>query len=260
MSRQMVVHVGMDVHRDRIVWCAVSEEGEVVSQGRIATTVKEVVELVRDWQGWLDVARVYYEAGPCGYWLYRVLVEEGLECMVVAPGLTPRRASKRVKTDRTDALELAVLGMRGLLTAVRTPTEQEEDLRELLRVAVVARREVAECKTRITHFLNRRGIVYRRGKRWTRRHRRWLREIELPPTGQIALEGMIEELEWKEARQGRLEAQLRGQVSEGPWEGLIERLQVIRGVGWWTAVTIALEVWRRGGICQLGRVGAGRAL
>jgi hypothetical protein len=31
-----------------------------------------------------------YEAGPCGYWLYRYLSKTGDDCWVVAPSLIPK--------------------------------------------------------------------------------------------------------------------------------------------------------------------------
>jgi transposase len=49
-----------------------------------------------------------YEAGPCGYTLHRYLTGKGLDCHVVAPSLLPKRPGDRVKTDRRDAVELAV--------------------------------------------------------------------------------------------------------------------------------------------------------
>ena len=57
-----------------------------------------------------------YEAGPCGYWLYRYLTRRGLSCPVVAPSLIPRKAGDRVKTDRRDAVTLARLLRSGDLT------------------------------------------------------------------------------------------------------------------------------------------------
>src|SRR6476620_1577186 len=48
-----------------------------------------------------------YEAGPCGYGLYRLLTGYGHECVVIAPSLIPMKAGDRVKTDRRDALMLA---------------------------------------------------------------------------------------------------------------------------------------------------------
>ena len=56
-----------------------------------------------------------YEAGPCGFWLYRRLRSQGLRCRVVSPSMTPRRSGDRVKTDRRDALMLARLARAGEL-------------------------------------------------------------------------------------------------------------------------------------------------
>jgi len=48
--------------------------------------------------------RVCYEAGPCGYAVYRDLVKMGIACEVIAPTLIPTKAGDRVKTDQRDAL------------------------------------------------------------------------------------------------------------------------------------------------------------
>ena len=48
-----------------------------------------------------------YEAGPCGYALYRYLTKTGFDCQVVAPSLIPKKPGDRVKTDRRDAQDIA---------------------------------------------------------------------------------------------------------------------------------------------------------
>jgi transposase len=50
-----------------------------------------------------------YEAGRCGYGIYRQLRALGLDCQVVASSLIPRKAGDGVKTDRRDAMSLARL-------------------------------------------------------------------------------------------------------------------------------------------------------
>ena len=77
-----------------------------------------------------------YEAGPCGFDLQRALVAHDVPCDVIAPSLIPRRPGDRVKTDRRDAGQLAVLYRAGALTAIHIPTEQEEAARDLLRPIV----------------------------------------------------------------------------------------------------------------------------
>ena len=57
----------------------------------------------------------------------------GFDCLVVAPGLIPRKAGDRVKTDRRDAQKLASYLEAGLLTEVLPPTPEDEARRELWR-------------------------------------------------------------------------------------------------------------------------------
>ena len=52
------------------------------------------------------LVRCYYEAGPCGFELYRFLQAREIPCEVIAPGLIPRRPGDRVKTDRRDAAQV----------------------------------------------------------------------------------------------------------------------------------------------------------
>jgi transposase len=67
-----------------------------------------------------------YEAGPCGYVLYRHLTRLGAHCVVVAPSLIPTKPGERVKTDRRDATKLARLLRSGDLTPVWVPDEEHE--------------------------------------------------------------------------------------------------------------------------------------
>jgi transposase len=71
---------------------------------------------------WLSV-RCCYEAGPTGFGLYRHLVEPGIDCAVVAPGLVSQRPGDRVKTDPRDARKLARLLAGGLLEPIHVPSD-----------------------------------------------------------------------------------------------------------------------------------------
>ncbi len=57
--------------------------------------------------------RVVYEAGPCGYAIYRRLSAKKIDCTVIAPSQTPKKSGDRVKTDRRDAISLARLHRAG---------------------------------------------------------------------------------------------------------------------------------------------------
>jgi transposase len=48
-----------------------------------------------------------YEAGGCGYNIYRQLTTLGHSCTVAATSLIPRKPGERIKTDRRDSQKLA---------------------------------------------------------------------------------------------------------------------------------------------------------
>jgi transposase len=83
----------------------------------------------------------YYEAGPCGYGLHRLLTGLGHDCVVVAPSLAPMKAGDRVKTDRRDALMLAKLHRAGELTPISIPDAAHEAMRDLVRARATAVRD-----------------------------------------------------------------------------------------------------------------------
>ncbi len=73
--------------------------GDVELLGKIGTTQADIDRLCKRLQSKARHIGIVYEAGPCGYGLYRQLAGKGFECMVVcAPSLIPRKPGERVKT------------------------------------------------------------------------------------------------------------------------------------------------------------------
>ena len=103
---------------------AVAWPGREVPQyrGILANRTSSLQLLIRTLQGPdAEAMSFVYEAGPCGYGVYREITETGLDCQVVAPGLIPRKPGDRVKTGRRDAVDLARLHRSGELTPVWMP-------------------------------------------------------------------------------------------------------------------------------------------
>ena len=82
---------------------------DVVYVGQIGTRESDIDTLLRRLHSHASRLVVAYEAGPCGYGLYRRLSEKGVSCLVVAPSLIPKKPGERGKTDRRDAAQLARL-------------------------------------------------------------------------------------------------------------------------------------------------------
>ena len=127
--------IGLDVHKDTIAVADAAEDRgtEVVSLGMIGTRQYDVDKLIRELEANGATLMFAYEAGPCGYWLYRYLTRRGLSCAVVAPSLIPRKPGDRVKTDRRDAATLARLLRSGDLSSIYVPTVDDEAIRDLSR-------------------------------------------------------------------------------------------------------------------------------
>jgi transposase len=120
--------VGLGVHVATIAVAVVRADGAAQELGVIPNTPGAVAKRLRK-LGPPETLSVCYEAGPCGYGIYRQLTALGMRCTVVAPSLIPIQPGDRVTTDRRDAAKLARLLRSGDLTPVAVPTPEQEALR-----------------------------------------------------------------------------------------------------------------------------------
>jgi len=246
MNEHTTIFVGLDVHKDSID-VAIAEQGrdgEVRHYGTVGGDLASVDKVVRRLRSRRGIElRVAYEAGPCGYEIYRHLVAQGVECTVVAPSLVPKRSGDRVKTDRRDALSLARLHRAGELTAVYVPHAEDEAMRDLVRARDDAKRAERQAKQRLGSFLLRHGVRFTGRKAWTRAHRRWLADQRFAhPAQQITFQEYVHAVAECEQRVARLTEQIRLLLPDWRLAPVVEAFQAMRGVSLIVAVTMAAEV------------------
>jgi transposase len=185
-----------------------------------------------------------YEAGPCGFELQRALVAHHYPCDVIAPSLIPRRPGDRIKTDRRDARQLAILYRAGALTAIHIPTEQEEAARDLLRCREDIQVDLLRARHRLSKFLLRHGRRFT-GTRtaWTTRHRQWLdaQHWPLPALAQTH-RAYVRAVDDALARLHTVDTDLQALLTLEPLRSRVERLRCFRGIDDLTALTIAAEL------------------
>jgi transposase len=245
MNQSSTLYVGMDVHKDSIAVAYVAKEhgAEVVYLGTIGTRHCDLDKLIRNMQSKATQLIFVYEAGPCGYWLYRYLCKKGYECWVVAPSLIPKKAGDRVKTDRRNAVQLARLMRSGDLTPVYVPKEEDEAIRDLTRAREDALRDLKAAKFRLKAFLLRHDIRYTGQANWGPAHLRWLAEAVChTPAQQIVFQEYVRAVNEHTERLQRLEQELHEQVKAWRLHPVVEALQALRGVQFTVAVTTVAEL------------------
>ena len=238
-------YVGLDVHKDMIaVAVALPGREEPVYRGEIKNQRKSLLRLIRALSPNGELVSFCYEAGSCGYGVYREVIETGHHCAVVAPSLIPRRSGERVKTDRRDALMLARLHRAGELRAVWVADEEQEAMRDLTRAREDLKGIELKARQRLGAFLLRHGRVYREGKsRWTQRHFRWLEEQKFDSAvQQVVFQEYVDTVLEARRRVAGLEEQMRAGVQEWSLRPVVEGLMALHGVEWVTAMTVLVEV------------------
>lgn len=236
------IFVGLDVHKDNIVACWVSADGEDEKDRRFPNDPKEIGRFFKRLKEEADL-RVCYEAGPCGYEVRRQLGKMEIPCDVIAPALIPRKPGERIKTDKRDARKLARLYRAGELTAIHVPTEAEEFVRDLVRCREDTVEDVQRQRQRLLKFLVRHGRVWRETSNWSQRHWAWLRAQRFEnASAQRTMEEYLAQLDFTCDRLTKLETEIERVADERPWREIVSRLRCLRGIGTLTALALVVEV------------------
>ncbi len=237
--------VGLDVHKNSIQIVTAETDGamEVRHFGRIGGTMDALDRAIRKLASKGSPLRFVYEAGPCGYEIYRHLTGKGFSCQVVAPSKTPKKSGERIKNDRRDAETLGRLERAGELTAIYVPREDDEAMRDLLRAREDAGQALKTARHQLNAFLLRYGKRYPGKKSWTPSHRRWLSDVTLPhPSQQIVLEEYIRTVTAGTERMIRLTEQIMKLLPEWRLFPVVKALQALRGVAPIVAATTRAEI------------------
>jgi transposase len=243
MENDSTLYVGLDVHKDSITVAYAIGMGDVELLGKIGTTQIEIDRLCKRLQSKARHVRVVYEAGPCGYGLYRRLIAKGFDCMVCAPSLIPRKPGDRVKTDRRDAIKLVRSLRAGDLSAVHVPTVEDEAFRDLARAWSSARDDLKQARQRLKSFLLSHGVQYSGRANWGPAHRRWLSTVSFSSAWQkLAFNEHRRTIEDRLAQCERLEVALREAVTGWRFYPVVLALQAMRGIQFVSAVGLVSEV------------------
>ncbi len=240
-----VKFIGMDVHKKTIT-VAIIDEGRQKQPRIYGTIVNQREALDKFCRKMVSTAarlHFVYEAGPCGYGIYRHLTEKGFDCMVAAPSMIPKKSGDRIKNDRRDATMLARLHRAGELTAGYGPDGQDEAMRDLTRAREDAVMATRKSKQRLNAFLLRNGLTFAGRTKWSKAFFNWLCDIAMPYAAQqVALQEYIDTVHENLNRVNRLTDQIRQLVAGWRLAPMVSALQAARGVSLIVAVTVLAEL------------------
>lgn len=142
-----MLYTGIDLHKESLTIACLDEKGTVLW---IKTLSTKCINKIRDIFSSLDHPyAVAIEAVGFYHWLWDLLADAPAEKVLADPReVRARKAIKRAKTDRKDAVLLAELLRRGELPSVYVPTPEERALREICRHRHSLSRNLASCKNR----------------------------------------------------------------------------------------------------------------
>lgn len=254
---QNTSYVGLDVHKASISATVAEEgrEGAVTFIGVIPNTAPALTKLAKRLARDGRRLEFCYEAGCCGYVIYRHLTALGHGCTVVATSLIPQKPGQRIKTDRRDSEKLAILHRSGNLTRVWVPDESHEAMRDLTRARMDASMQLMRARQQLLAFLLRHGRSYETGKHWTQRHRSWLAGQTFDqPAHRLVFQDYLEAVWTAQDRRDQLIERITAMTSVWSMGPLVEALRGLRGLDFVSAATFVAAVG------DLGRFATARQL
>jgi len=247
MSKHNIVFIGMDTHKSFIEVAYIEDVRGVkpIHLGKIPSTKQAVKKLVRQFESKYPHATLHfvYEAGPCGYWIYRLITSLGHCCYVIAPSLIPKKPGDKIKTDKRDAMNLAKLLKSEDLTAIYVPEPEDEAVRDLSRARETAMKDLKDGKYQLKALLLRNNVTAKVKDNWSKQHLRWLTELILPhPAQQIVVQEYIQTITERMNRLKRLDNELEHHVKNWRYYPVVKAIQAMRGVRLLVATGVVAEL------------------
>jgi transposase len=247
MNKHSILFIGLDTHKEfnEVAYIEEHRGAQPVHLGRIPSSKVAVQKLVRQFESKYPGATLHfvYEAGPCGYWIYRLITSLGHCCYVVAPSLIPKKPGEKIKTDKRDALKLAKLLKSEDLTPIYVPEPEDEAVRDLSRAREVAMKDLKDAKYQLKALLLRNNINYKGTSNWSQKHLRWLTELVLPhPAQHIVLQEFLQTITERISRLERLDNELTQHVHQWRYYPVVKAIQAMRGVRLLVATGVVAEL------------------
>lgn len=151
------IFIGIDVHKKTYSVTAIFD-GKVVKRDTLPACPQKLVDyFLKFFPG----ATIYsaYEAGFSGFYLHRILHQNGINNIVVHAASIEIASRDRVKTDKRDSLKIATQLSVGRLKCIYIPNIEREAFRSVSRLREKFVKDKTRIGVQIKSFLNLNGLV-----------------------------------------------------------------------------------------------------
>ena len=246
-----IIYMGMDVHTTNFTVCAYRIGNEMVFGETSFTASAENIAV------YLETLRYNeenpkkvkfvcgYEAGCLGYSLYRELKTRGIECVILAPStMATSPLDSRKKNDRLDAQRIAKCLAFGTYKKVYVPDEEDDAVKEYIRMRDDVNAELKRLKQQITAFCTRHSKIYDGTKhKWTNQHRTWLNSLQFD--SEVLKEVLNEyllHLKQLEEKMATYDKRISEFATKDRYIGSVKKMGCLKGIATHTSLSLASEV------------------
>lgn len=244
-----ILRIGMDVHSTNYTLCAmepvIGEDDRIFATIDVAPDYKDILLFIENLKMKLGMDYEYdiqcgYEAGCLGYSLYNQLTAANIKCVILAPTTMLTQQGVRVKTDARDAKMIAQCLSYGGYHAVYVPTEEDDSVKEYLRMRDDHKLALKKVKQQINAFCLRHGHHYAQTK-WTVAHWKWLKKLEFSALYREVLDEYMTSYEEYVAKIERFDQRIEELASQERYAKKVKRLGCFLGIKTHTALSLIVE-------------------
>ena len=244
-----ILRIGMDVHSTNYTLCAmepvIGEDDRIFATIDVAPDYKNILLFIENLKMKLGMDYEYdiqcgYEAGCLGYSLYNQLTAANIKCVILAPTTMLTQQGVRVKTDARDANMIAQCLSYGGYHAVYVPTEEDDSVKEYLRMRDDHKLALKKVKQQINAFCLRHGHHYAQTK-WTVAHWKWLKKLEFSALYREVLDEYMTSYEEYVAKIERFDQRIEELASQERYAKKVKRLGCFLGIKTHTALSLIVE-------------------
>ena len=249
MYESSVIYVGIDVHKDTNSVCMYDpEDGSFFAQAKLDAGTDNICKYLKKQTKDFGLEGkefiLGYEAGPTGFGLQRGLSKKGYTCYIMAPTTIKRASGERVKTDRKDAMMLAMTLATDAYKAVHVPEEEDEATKELTRTRSTLQKHLKRAKQNLLSFLLRQNKSYPLpGNYWTQKFFDWLNSLSfIDKWLQISFETLRQEVKDLIVKVEQLNTLIEEAANSERYKENVDKLVCFTGIDTQTALSILCEI------------------